>query len=130
MRKNMGTRLPRRTRQTALRAWGSYLLALMAWVAAVVLLALLGAIICASITWYDTPLYRFLQWVKDYIFFVGGAVVLAGWVVISYFFVGRPVEQLALLQMEEESLVLARRQLQELYYKLTIEEITLKQAKV
>ena len=40
------------------------------------------------------------------------------------------VEQLALLQMEEESLVLARRQLQELYYKLTIEEITLKQAKV
>ena len=39
------------------------------------------------------------------------------------------VEQLALLQMEEESLAIVRRQLQELCYKLTIEEITLKQAK-
>ena len=104
MRKNTGTRLPRRTRQTALRAWGSYLLALLAWVAAVVLLALLGIVICASFTWYSTPLYHFLQWVKDNIFFVGGAVVLAGWVVISYFFVGRPVEQLALLLEGAEKL--------------------------
>ena len=39
------------------------------------------------------------------------------------------VDQLSMLQLEEESLIKQRRQLQELLYKLTIEEISLKQPK-
>ena len=39
------------------------------------------------------------------------------------------VDQLSLLQLEEDSLIKQRRQLQELLYKLTIEEITLRQPK-
>jgi len=38
-------------------------------------------------------------------------------------------DQLTMLQQEEESLIKQRRQLQELLYKLTIEEISLKQPK-
>lgn len=39
------------------------------------------------------------------------------------------VDQFSLLQLEEDSLIKQRRQLQELLYKLTIEEITLRQPK-
>lgn len=84
-----------RTQAKALRTWGVYLLALLAWVAAVIFLAFLGFMICSSINWHAvTPLYTFLIWVRDYIVLVGAAAVLAGWVVISYVFLTRPVRQL------------------------------------
>ena len=89
-------RLSDRGRGRALRTWGLYLLALTAWVTVVLLLAFLGYLVCSAITWYDplNPIYLFLNWVRDYFFFVCILVVLAGWVVISYFFITRPVEQL------------------------------------
>ena len=85
-----------RGRGRALRTWGFYLLALTAWVTVVLLLALLGYLVCSSITWYDplNPIYLFLNWVRDYFVFVCALAVLAGWVVISYFFIARPVERL------------------------------------
>ena len=93
-----------RGKRSALRTWGLYLLSLTAWVTAVVALAVLGMVVCSSFIWYDTPLYRFLNWVRDYIFFVGMAVVLLGWVVISYFFIARPVRDLELLLAGAEQL--------------------------
>ena len=59
-----------RSRRRSLRIWGGYLLVLMAWVVAVMALAFLGFIICASITWQPSPLYDFLNWVRDYIVLV------------------------------------------------------------
>ena len=93
-----------RSRRRSLRIWGSYLLSLMAWVAVVLLAALLGIIICTSITWQPSPLYGFLQWVKGYIVFVCAATVLAGWVVISFFFIAKPVRQLEQLASAAEQL--------------------------
>ena len=82
-------------RSKVLRTWGVYLLALLAWVAIVIAFALICFIICTSITWYvNDPLYWFLLWVRDYLVFVGAAVVLAGWAAISYFFLARPIRQL------------------------------------
>ena len=83
-------------RGRALRTWGLYLLALTAWVTVVLLLAFLGYLVCSAITWYDplSPIYLFLNWVRDYFFFVCALVVLAGWVSISYFFIARPVQQM------------------------------------
>ena len=104
MRNPTGMRRPRRERQTALQVWGSYLLSLFGWAVAVVLIALVCIVICASITWYDTFLYRLLNWVEQNLFFVGAAVVLVGWLVISYFFIARPVENLALLLEGAEKL--------------------------
>ena len=89
-------RLSERGRSRVLRTWGLYLLALTAWVTVVLLLAFLGYLVCSAITWYDplNPVYQFLNWVRDYFFFVCVLVVLAGWVAISYYFIARPVGQL------------------------------------
>ncbi len=96
--------LSQRGRSQARRAWGVYLLALLACVAAVLLLAFLGLLVCSSFTWYAGPLYRLLTWVRDYIVFVCAFVVLVGWVFISYFFVARPVAQLEALTAAAEQL--------------------------
>ncbi len=93
-----------RLRQTALRSWGMYLLALVAWVATVLGMTLLCAILCSSVIWQSTPLYWFLQWVKNYIVLVMGAAVVAGWLAISYFFIARPVRNLELMLEGAEAL--------------------------
>ena len=73
-----------RGKRAGLRTWALYLLALAAWVTAVIALALLGFLVCSRFTWYENnPLYQFLDWVRDYIMFVCIVVVLAGWVVIK-----------------------------------------------
>ena len=94
-----------RGRRAGLRTWGLYLLALAAWVTAVIALALLGFMICSQFIWYENdPLYRLLNWVRDYIVLVGAAVVLLGWVVISYFFIGRSARNLQWLLSGAEEL--------------------------
>ena len=69
-------------------------------------LTLLGAIACSGITWYGgTPLYALLRWVRDYIVFVCAATVLAGWAVISYFFISRLVRDTQMVLAGAEQLV-------------------------
>lgn len=87
-----------------MRIWGGYLLVLMAWVVAVMALAFLGSIICASITWQPSPLYDFLNWVRDYIVLVCIVTVLAGWVVISFYFISKPIKQLDVVANAAEQL--------------------------
>ena len=87
-----------RSRRSTLQAWGYYLLALTAWVTIVLVVSVLGFIICRSLIWYETnPLYYLLNWVRDYYFFVFAFVILVGWVVISYYFIARPNQQLQAL---------------------------------
>ena len=86
-----------RARRSAMRQWGFYLLALTAWVTVVIVAAFAGFLICSSVTWYGGPLYSLLTWIRDYIVFVVLFVVLSGWVVISWFFIARPVRNLSLL---------------------------------
>ena len=76
----------------------------MAWVVAVMALAFLGFIICASITWQPSPLYDFLNWVRDYIVLVCIVTVLAGWVVISFYFISKPIKQLDVVANAAEQL--------------------------
>ena len=79
----------------ALQRWGYYLLALMAWVTVVLAVSALGVLVCSRLTWYETdPSTSLLLWVRDYYFFFCIAVVLLGWVVISWHFISRPVRQL------------------------------------
>ena len=87
-----------------MRIWGGYLLVLMAWVVTVMALAFLGFIICASITWQPSPLYDFLNWVRDYIVLVCIVTVLAGWVVISFYFISKPIKQLDVVANAAEQL--------------------------
>lgn len=92
-------------RRAAWRTWGLYLLILAAWVVAVLLLTLLGFLICSGVTWYESNiLYDLLRWVRDYIVFVCAATVLAGWVVISYLFIGRLVRDTQMVLAGAEQL--------------------------
>lgn len=99
-----------RSRRRSLRIWGGYLLVLMAWVVAVMALAFLGFIICASITWQPSPLHDFLNWVRDYIVLVCIVTVLAGWVVISFYFISKPIQLPDSLEDISIQLNLAREQ--------------------
>lgn len=93
-----------RSRRKAVRIWGNYLLMLVAWVVAVVVMAFMGLVICSGITWQPSMLYDFLQWVRDYIVLVGAITVLMGWVVISYLFMTKPFQQLELVASAAEQL--------------------------
>ena len=98
MNKQRQTKGSGRSRRSTLQAWGYYLLALTAWVTIVLAVSVLGYIICRSLIWYESnPLYRLLNWVRDYYFFVLILVILLGWVVISYYFIARPNQQLQAL---------------------------------
>ena len=92
-------------RRTARRTWGLYLLILAGWVVAVLLLALLGALVCSAVTWYESsPIYHLMSWVRDYIVFVCVATVLIGWIVISYLFIGRLVRDTQMVLFGAEQL--------------------------
>lgn len=86
-------RVSRQVRAKTLRLWGVYLLALLAWVAVAIVLTLFFA----SLPWSLTPFYGALIWLRNYVVFVCIAFVLAGWAVISFFFLARPIGQLAAL---------------------------------
>ena len=101
----MRTEREERGRQAGLRTWRFYLLALTAWVTAVIALAVLGMMVCSQMSWsWNNPLYQLLNWARDYIFFVGMAVVLLGWVVISYYFIARSARDLEWLLSGAEEL--------------------------
>ena len=93
-----------RGKRAALRTWGVYLLVLSAWVVAVAVLGLFGMVVCSSINWQPGPLYWLLKVVQEYFLLVAIVCVLAGWVVISYFFIARPAQNQALLLAGAEAL--------------------------
>lgn len=93
-----------RGKRAALRTWGVYLLVLSAWVVAVAVLGLFGMVVCSSIHWQPGPLYWLLKVVQEYFLLVAIVCVLAGWVVISYFFIARPARNQALLLAGAEAL--------------------------
>ena len=101
----MQTEREARSRRAGLRTWGLYLLSLTAWVTAVIALAVLGMMVCSQMSWsWNNPLYQLLNWVRDYLFFVGMVVVLLGWVVISYYFIARSARDLEWLLSGAEEL--------------------------
>lgn len=93
-----------RSRRRSLRLWGSYLLTLMAWVVVVLVMAYIGIIICASISWRPSLLYSILLWVREYIVLVCIGTVLGGWVAISFYFISKPIQQLDMLAEAAEQL--------------------------
>jgi len=75
--------------------WTRYILALLAWAAGVVIIVYLGRSILKQWTWYGTePLYPFLHWAWSNVVPLCALTVAAGWLVISYWFLSRPVRYL------------------------------------
>ena len=66
-----------RGKQAALRAWGIYLLALVAWAAGVLVLLYLGLMVGTNITWQPGLLYSVLSLIKEFMLLVIIIMVLA-----------------------------------------------------
>lgn len=84
-------RRSRMSRELLLR----YIFSLVAMVAGLFILFLLGYNLCSRIIWqpYD-PLYLILCFVWDYILFFAGLAVLLGWTLITYHFLSKPLSYL------------------------------------
>lgn len=72
-----------------------YFITLLVFAAALVLFVFLAKAYCDSRTWYaDDPLYWKLLFVKDNILAFVALVALAGWSVITYYFISKPLRYL------------------------------------
>lgn len=72
-----------------------YTLSLIGFAVTTAILVLLAWKICTSFTWLETdPLYKILQYVREYIIFFVGIFALAGWTVITYYFISKPLRYL------------------------------------
>lgn len=69
-----------------------YLLSVALFTVALPLLALVCVILASSRTWYGTePLYQLLTWARDYFFLVFAAAYAAGFLVITIYFIRKPL---------------------------------------
>ncbi len=72
-----------------------YTLSLVICVAGILIFALEAWQICSMITWQrDDFLYLLLNTVKEYILLFIGVPILIGWVVITYYFIAKPLRYL------------------------------------
>lgn len=77
------------------RIWIQYILSLIAWAVAVLILAVLAWTICREITWFGNELlYPIVHWAAEYVVFLYGIVTMVGWLVISYIFISMPLRYL------------------------------------
>lgn len=94
MNKQKDIRRVRRS-QMSRQIWMQYILSLIAWVVAVLLLAYFCWVFFRRFKWQGTELlYPLLSWAKDFIVLVCGLTTLAGWLVISYIFISKPLRYL------------------------------------
>lgn len=93
------------------RIAAQYVLALFTFVAVFLLCFFLGWQICASITWYpEDPLYQFLHLLLDYLPLTLGIPLLAGWAILTYVFMAKPLRYLDEVIDASEELVTSREQ--------------------
>lgn len=93
------------SRRLSLQLWMQYILALLAWAFAVFLMAYLAFLLCRMRTWHGTEfLYPILHTLGRYVVFVYALVTCAGWLVISYLFIARPMRYLDALANASQSL--------------------------
>ena len=89
--KSDGSYKNRITRRIALQ----YLFALVAFIVGFFLLALLAYNLTHIVIWQETdPFYQILRFIKDNILVFTGVPLLAGWAIITYYFMGRPLRYL------------------------------------
>lgn len=85
---------PHRSRMTR-QILFQYCFSLVIFVAAFLLGIFLAWSFSRQFIWQESdPLYQILHWVKEYLLLVIGVVCLAGWIVITYYFISKPLRYL------------------------------------
>lgn len=105
-----------------------YIIALACFAVLLIGIVILCQWICSNIFWYwDDPLFQFLNYIREHLFQVCALVMFAGSLVITYFFVIRPlnyIDEIAaaakqLASPSEEEISLSRA-LYEMQYELNV----------
>ena len=79
------------TRHIALQ----YVLALVEYIVGFIVLSFIAYKLVHIVIWQETdPFYQILHFVKEYILVFAGIPLLAGWVIITYYFMGKPLRYL------------------------------------
>lgn len=85
---------PHRSRMTR-QILFQYCLSLVVFVVVFILSVFLAWNFSNRFIWQPSdPLYQILHWIKEYILLVGGVICLAGWIVITYYFISKPLRYL------------------------------------
>lgn len=107
----------RRRSQLTRRLLFQYFAVMAGFAVSLILFVLVSLWICTQLYWdYNDPLYRILSWIGNNIYFLGGLVLLTGWVIITCLFMARPMRYLdeiivasqKLAQPSEEPISLSR----------------------
>lgn len=85
--------------------WAQYILALLAWAFAVLLMAFFARVLCGMRSWDGGEiLYPLIHWMNRNVVIVYLFVTGAGWLVISYRFIARPLRYLDAVAEAAQSL--------------------------
>lgn len=85
--------------------WAQYILALLAWAFAVLLMAFFARVLCGMRSWGGGEvLYPLIHWMNRNVITVYLFVTGAGWLVISYRFIARPLRYLDAVAEAAQSL--------------------------
>ena len=68
-----------------------YLAALCAFVFLTIAGLFAAVVFCETVVWQPTPVYNTLSWIRDHIIYWIALIMLIGWLVISYFFLSKPL---------------------------------------
>ncbi len=72
-----------------------YMLSLLGFFVGFVLLVLFAWRITTLFIWQPyNPLYQLLRWIRDYLLLVGGTICFVGWMLITYYFISKPLRYL------------------------------------
>ena len=83
------------TSRLSRQLWARYVLALLAWAFAVLLMAFFARMVCGMRSWDGGEiLYPLIHWMNRNVVLLYLFVTGAGWLVISYRFIARPIRYL------------------------------------
>ena len=83
------------TSRLSRQLWAQFILALLAWAFAVLVTAFLARVVCGMRSWDgDEILYPLIHWMNRNVVTVYLFATGAGWLVISYRFIARPLRYL------------------------------------
>lgn len=83
-----------------------YVISIISYVVALIVFVLIAEIICAQFVWQpENSIYLILRFVKENIWIFGGVVFFIGWVIITYYFISKPLRYLDEVVAATEQLI-------------------------
>ncbi len=83
-----------------------YFLSILVFIISFILLFFFAWYIASRFTWYsDNPIYHVLKWIKEWIILLSIPIFLTGWIILTYYFMNKPLRYLDDIVEASEKLV-------------------------